>query len=130
MKCSTKPRPIFHAYVSYRPRPAIMKDHTSHDILLLCPECHQRSNVADLEMRHRLARLADAPFTGHEDVAPTIENPDLKRLKSAAKALHLNGARIPPARQQELRAEVLAYQPLGTELSDALLKEMSEINTQ
>lgn len=58
-----------------------MKDHTSHDVLLLCPVCHQRSNVADLAMRHRLATLADAPFTGSNGgavVAPTVENRDLK----------------------------------------------------
>lgn len=109
---------------------AIMKDHTSHDILLLCPDCHQRSNIADLQMRHRLAQLANAPFTGSEVVAPTIENSDRKRLKSAARALHTNGAKIPPARVKQLRDEVLSYQPVGTELSDALLKELAEISTQ
>lgn len=59
---------------------AIMKDHTSHDILLLCPPCHKRSNIADLQMRNRLAYLADAPFTAKEGGARLIEQPNLRYL--------------------------------------------------
>lgn len=57
-----------------------MKDHSSHDILLLCPTCHQRSNITDLQMRQRLAFLADAPFTAKEGGAPTVEQPNLKYI--------------------------------------------------
>lgn len=55
-----------------------MKDHTSHDVLLLCPKCHQQSNSSDLHFRHTLATLCDAPFTFKEAGAPLIEQPNLK----------------------------------------------------
>lgn len=55
-----------------------MKDHTSHDVLLLCPKCHQLSNLADLGVRSRLANECDAPFTHAEGGSKSIENPRLK----------------------------------------------------
>lgn len=57
-----------------------MKDHTSHDVLLLCPACHQRSNGADLALRHRLANMADAPIVSGNGAAtaPMVQNPELK----------------------------------------------------
>lgn len=42
--------------------PDIMKSHISHDVLLLCPECHQQSNVSDLSIRLKLAKQCNAPF--------------------------------------------------------------------
>lgn len=57
---------------------AIMKDHTSHDILLLCPQCHQISNIADLKLRQELATICDAPFTYGDGGTRLIERPDLK----------------------------------------------------
>lgn len=56
----------------------VMKDHTSHDILLLCPRCHQLSNMADLGVRSRLAEECDAPFTHADGATKTIEIPKLK----------------------------------------------------
>lgn len=41
----------------------IMKEHTSHDVVLLCPHCHQRSNISDYELRSRLANQCNAPLT-------------------------------------------------------------------
>lgn len=57
-----------------------MKDHTSHDVLLLCPRCHQHSNGSDLHLRHKLATLCDAPFTYEKAGARLIELPNLKYL--------------------------------------------------
>lgn len=59
-------------------RTVVMKDHTSHDVLLLCPKCHQLSNMADLGVRNRLADECDAPFTNAEVASKTIENPKLR----------------------------------------------------
>lgn len=55
-----------------------MKDHTSHDILLLCPNCHQLSNMTDLGVRNRLAHECAAPFTHAEGGAKSTENPRLR----------------------------------------------------
>lgn len=55
-----------------------MKDHTSHDILLLCPSCHQLSNCADLSVRTQLAKKCNAPLNKAEHARKTIEVPRLK----------------------------------------------------
>ena len=39
-----------------------MKDHQSHDVLLMCVRCHQLSNIHDAELRRELAELCDAPI--------------------------------------------------------------------
>lgn len=44
----------------------VMKDHTSHDILLLCPRCHQLSNASDVVVREKLAIECDAPLASKE----------------------------------------------------------------
>lgn len=45
--------------------PAIIKSHSSHDILLLCQSCHRDSNMEDNALRERLAILCDAPLICH-----------------------------------------------------------------
>lgn len=47
-------------------RTVVMKDHTSHDVLLLCPRCHQLSNSSDLVIREKLAHECDAPLSSKE----------------------------------------------------------------
>ncbi|XP_011498091.1 PREDICTED: exonuclease 3'-5' domain-containing protein 2 [Ceratosolen solmsi marchali] len=42
--------------------PLVMKSHQSHDILLLCPTCHEVSNCHDLQLRKKLAILCDKPL--------------------------------------------------------------------
>lgn len=39
----------------------VMKDHTSHDILLLCLSCHQQSNYYDCLFRRQLSEEYNAP---------------------------------------------------------------------
>lgn len=55
-----------------------MKNHTSHDVLLLCPNCHQLSNLADQTIRNKLAIESDAPFAHADGANKTIELPQLK----------------------------------------------------
>lgn len=55
-----------------------MKDHTSHDVLLLCPRCHQLSNASDQKIREKLAIQCDAPFTEKEGATKTVEIPRLR----------------------------------------------------
>ena len=42
--------------------PAVMKDHQSHDVLLMCVRCHQKSNILDAGLRSRLAHECGAPI--------------------------------------------------------------------
>jgi exonuclease 3'-5' domain-containing protein 2 len=82
--------------------PNVMKDKTSHDILLLCINCHQRSNIADLKMRQILQTKCDAPLNGdvsEEDLTATKE---LKNQQRIARAL-FKGEKIPEPRKEELR---------------------------
>lgn len=55
-----------------------MKDHTSHDVLLLCPKCHQRSNMADLSLRNKLAYECDAPLISKATGNKFIDVPRLR----------------------------------------------------
>ena len=49
-----------HDYRRYFPQ--VMKDHHSHDVLLLCPDCHCFSNHYDDRLRKELATKYDAPL--------------------------------------------------------------------
>lgn len=55
-----------------------MKSHTSHDILLLCPSCHQISNISDSKIRSRLSQMCDAPFSDEERGFKSIDISELK----------------------------------------------------
>jgi hypothetical protein len=46
----------------------VMKDHISHDVLLLCVDCHLRSNSFDVMLRQQLARECNAPIGSCDDV--------------------------------------------------------------
>lgn len=61
--------------------PSVMKSHTSHDVLLLCPDCHQRSNMSDLNVRKKLSFLCNAPYGGEDGASKKYnEDPELKYL--------------------------------------------------
>lgn len=57
-----------------------MKEHTSHDVLLLCPQCHQRSNLFDILVRRKLEKLCDAPIYLPKKTSKMIEDPNLRYL--------------------------------------------------
>lgn len=111
--------------------PALLKEHKSHDVLLMCVTCHQRSNLHDNELkRHLLAecRPNSAPLLdGHDKY---VHDPLLTRVKSAAKALLSSTAdRIPSARLYELRQIVRRF--YGVEQIDScLLQQAASIDTR
>lgn len=92
--------------------PVVMKNHTSHDVLLLCVVCHQVSNIKDLSLRLKLAQLCDAPIQSQENTK-VIEIPTLKKLKSIAKALLYSRNKIPEERQRVLESQFLENFPEG-----------------
>ena len=63
-----------------------MREHQSHDILLMCYDCHKRSNLYDLALRQKLANECGAPI-GTEDDVKVREDRDLKAVRSAARAI-------------------------------------------
>jgi len=94
-----------HEYRKYFP--AVMKDHQSHDVLLLCIACHQKSNYYDLDVRRHLAELCNAPI-GSESSVKIRANFELKKVKSAGRALKMQldnkdpSKTIPADRMKEL----------------------------
>lgn len=71
-------------YVSFRHFPALFKEHKSHDVLLMCVACHQRSNMLDNDLKRRLLTQYAPDLTLH-DGRRYLNDPALTRVKSAAK---------------------------------------------
>uniref|UniRef100_W8B176 Exonuclease 3'-5' domain-containing protein 2 n=1 Tax=Ceratitis capitata TaxID=7213 RepID=W8B176_CERCA len=108
--------------------PVVMKSHTSHDVLLLCPKCHQLSNICDLKLRMKLAEQCDAPFCNAEVSMKYIELPELKQVKSAARALSQNQNEIPAERREELM-QILVNYFKQEDLPRKLIEQAANIDT-
>ncbi|XP_064487258.1 exonuclease 3'-5' domain-containing protein 2-like [Ornithodoros turicata] len=108
--------------------PDVMKHHISHDILLLCVQCHQLSNLRDLDLRYVLASECDAPFESHE-VTKCREDPVLRRIKSAARALLRSRDRLPSDRVAALE-QVLNDHYNSDSVTKELVEEAAEIDTK
>ncbi len=78
-----------------------MRDHQSHDVLLMCLPCHQRSNLHDYSLRRTLEAECDAPIGTEEDVKVSADFA-LRQVRSAGRALLTNRSSIPAARVAEL----------------------------
>ncbi|XP_013099170.1 exonuclease 3'-5' domain-containing protein 2 [Stomoxys calcitrans] len=110
--------------------PVVMKTHTSHDVLLLCHPCHQISNISDMKIRHKLSSMCDAPFTQEECSIKYKEVPELKKLRSAARALLYHGDKLNEARHRELESVVLDYYKEEPKVTLELLQLSAEIDTK
>ncbi|XP_050355123.1 exonuclease 3'-5' domain-containing protein 2 isoform X2 [Nymphalis io] len=104
--------------------PEIMKDHSSHDVVLLCVECHQTSNMRDQPVRESLARRCSAPLAAH-DAGKFLEDKDSKKIRSAARALLYQSKKhvLPEARRKELESIILQYYIQHDEITQDLLQE-------
>ncbi|KAL7288082.1 hypothetical protein TKK_0017871 [Trichogramma kaykai] len=104
--------------------PLVMKSHQSHDVLLLCPSCHEVSNCHDLQFRRKLASLCNAPLVCPVQKKNDDRSREWQTLKSAVKALK-DGSNIPPGRRRELEHCIQQYS--GCEfITSALLKNLEE----
>ncbi|CAB1335710.1 unnamed protein product [Coregonus sp. 'balchen'] len=84
--------------------PTEMKDHNSHDILLLCTSCHGASNVHDGFLKQQLAdEHAAAPRVR------LLEDSDRRRVRSAARALLTAGEGLPGSRRDELKEVIRSF---------------------
>eukprot|EP00095_Tigriopus_kingsejongensis_P011431 maker-scaffold222_size251774-snap-gene-0.18 protein:Tk11431 transcript:maker-scaffold222_size251774-snap-gene-0.18-mRNA-1 annotation:"exonuclease 3 -5 domain-containing protein 2-like isoform x2" len=109
--------------------PEIMRDHQSHDILLMCVQCHQKSNLFDFGLRHQLATECNAPIGTEEDIK-VREDFDLKKVRSAARALEKHNQDgkqlIPPHRVVELEKIMQDYYQV-TDVNQAVLARGSNL---
>lgn len=111
--------------------PTEMKDHNSHDILLLCTSCHAASNVHDGFLKQRLADQFAAP-QGCEEGVRLLEDSDRRRVRSAARALLTAGDGLPEQRREELRAVIKSFidDHEERELTDEALRQTAELETR
>lgn len=106
--------------------PLVMKAHQSHDILLLCPTCHEVSNCHDLQLRRKLADMCDAPLAGPLTYVRNKYVNNWRKLQSAVKALR-ERTTLPDARRKELEHYILdctEQQEVTPILLDVLYKEL------
>lgn len=113
-----------HEYRKYFPD--ILKDHQSHDVVLLCIECHKISNLHDQSFRHQLAREFRAPIGTEQDVKVSIDK-SRKIVRNAASALLNNKENIPDNRIAVLEKIVKDYFNIE-ELDDNFLKDVVKID--
>ena len=112
-----------------------MKAHQSHDVLLLCPDCHEVSNRHDLDLRRQLADMCDAPLArptthgrGNFNVGPAYAGRDQRecaKFFSAVKALRDEPPTIPPSRRKQLETQILKFTG-QREMSQGLLNCLYE----
>jgi exonuclease 3'-5' domain-containing protein 2 len=102
--------------------PQVMKDKTSHDIVLLCILCHQKSNIVDNIMRNKLKDICDAPLDGerNEERIDTAKN--LRKNQRFANAL-LKGKNIPEERIKQLKKDLQEAYP-GQEIDQEFLTDL------
>ncbi|XP_034485760.1 exonuclease 3'-5' domain-containing protein 2 [Drosophila innubila] len=108
--------------------PVVMKSHTSHDILLLCPNCHQLSNISDNKIRNRLAVSCDAPFKHRDGMVKYHDDQQLRSVKSAGKALMQQNDRIPSEKVAQMQKTILDYYAEEKQITEELLKRAADID--
>lgn len=111
---------IPHEYRKYFPN--IMKDKTSHDVVLLCLHCHHISNMSDLRVRRMLEEKCDAPMIQLPENDEELRK--YKSIQKAAKALFRNASTIPEKRKKELEAKIKEAYP-NDELNEDFLHYIS-----
>ena len=80
-----------------------MRNHQSHDILLMCIPCHKLGGFYDLGLRRKLGEICNAPVSDKEDTKMFLDA-DAKKIKAAARALvNDTEKKIPEDRVQELQ---------------------------
>ncbi|KAI3367426.1 hypothetical protein L3Q82_026290 [Scortum barcoo] len=111
--------------------PTEMKDHNSHDILLLCTSCHAASNVHDSFLKQQLAEEFAAP-QGCEEGVRLLEDSDRRRVRSAARALLTAGEGLPEQRREELQALIKGFLSMNEEqeLTDEALQQAASLETR
>ncbi|KAF9409288.1 hypothetical protein HW555_011323 [Spodoptera exigua] len=106
--------------------PEIMKEHSSHDVVLLCADCHQLSNMRDQNMRVFLAEQCNAPLPSDSRFR-FIEDMAAKKVRSAARALYNANDKLPEVRRKELEDILLQHYPDHDEVTMELLKKACNI---
>lgn len=99
--------------------PEHLKSHRSHDIVLLCVDCHEVAHSAAEKYKKKIAEEFEIPLfvqkvadSGEAQVSSQSSTSEMNiveagvsplQLRTAAMALLRHGQRMPPKRHEELR---------------------------
>lgn len=108
--------------------PAILKDHQSHDVVLLCVQCHRISSTHDATLKEQLAGECGAPIGRAGNRRVTVNN-QRRAVKNAAGALLRSRSTIPQLRITELENVVKNFFNVDS-LSHELLQEAADIDAR
>lgn len=102
--------------------PEHLKSHRSHDIVLLCVDCHEVAHAAAEKYKKQIAAEFGIPLFIHKvvDLKQAQDRPSSSmkteetgvsplQLRTAAMALLRHGLRMPTVRREELRQVLRAY---------------------
>lgn len=105
--------------------PSVMKDKTSHDVLLLCIKCHRLSNMCDVKMRQMLKEKCNAPLDVKLSPEDEIAMRKLVSNQRTARALFTQ-KKIPNKRRDELKDALKQSYP-DQEISEEFLENLMTI---
>ncbi|OWF38322.1 Exonuclease 3'-5' domain-containing protein 2 [Mizuhopecten yessoensis] len=106
--------------------PHQLKEHSSHDVLLMCVPCHMQSTQHDYVIRQQLAEECNAPIDNGSGIK-LHHDEDLRKIKSAAKALLKCRETIPAERRAALENIVKTFYETE-EITEELLNEAVNID--
>ncbi|KAM6202086.1 exonuclease 3'-5' domain-containing protein 2 [Rhynchocyon petersi] len=104
--------------------PIEMKDHNSHDVLLLCTSCHAICNYYDNHLKQQLAKEFRAP-TSSEEGQRLLEDSERRQVRSGARAL-LSAESLPAQRKEELLQTLREFYNTDT-ITDEILQEAASL---
>lgn len=108
--------------------PNVLKDHQSHDVVLLCMRCHRVSNSHDAVLKDMLARECNAPI-GREGGRKVTVDPLRRTVRNAGGALLRTRSTIPERRIIELE-NVVKKHFNADYISQELLQEAASIDAR
>ncbi|XP_077990720.1 exonuclease 3'-5' domain-containing protein 2-like [Glandiceps talaboti] len=106
-----------HEYRKYFP--TRLKEHSSHDVVLLCFACHQLSSNYDSQMRQRIAERYDAPLPNH-GYSRFTDDTAIVKVRSAARALKFNSQKLPKKRMEELEKLIKEFHSIDEVTEDVI----------
>ena len=109
--------------------PGKYKSHMSHDVVILCPDCHV---TCGQETQKRQKTMENALRKDPETAMPLIPCRILYHTRSCALALLRHGDQLPPSKRVEFEELVKAHNDMnGTDkLTNAIIQATSEIETK
>jgi hypothetical protein len=108
--------------------PHEFKDRQSHDVVLLCVQCHCSSNIFDNIMREDLAAQHEIPINYKNRF--TVVNRTKSKVRAAAKALAATNNKIPDERKEVLTQTItdyLGHEPTTEEIVDLKCIAVNEV---